>query len=91
MVASTAEVPFAALLKRLREASGLTQEALAERAGLSARSICLSAHPRSRRDPGAGRHSARRWRSRSLGGERDRLVNGERLTARPGVRECLSS
>jgi predicted ATPase/DNA-binding XRE family transcriptional regulator len=39
MVATTAEVSFAALLKGLRVASGLTQEALAERAGLSVRGI----------------------------------------------------
>jgi transcriptional regulator with XRE-family HTH domain len=35
----TADPAFGALLRRYREEAGLTQEALAERAGLSARGI----------------------------------------------------
>ena len=38
-MAATESTPFGAVLKRLRLAAGLTQERLAERAGLSAKAV----------------------------------------------------
>jgi predicted ATPase/DNA-binding CsgD family transcriptional regulator/transcriptional regulator with XRE-family HTH domain len=48
-VAGAEPSPFGARLRRLRESAGLTQEALAERAGLSAKGIAALERGRSRR------------------------------------------
>ena len=54
---------FGALLRRLRLAAGLTQEALAERAGVSAKAVSdLERDPARRRGSTAWRCSPTRWR-----------------------------
>ncbi len=68
-MATDGPLPFGDLLRRLRLAAGLSQEALAERAGLSARGI--SDLERGARDHRLGR---RRFASRSRTVRRSRRL-----------------